>query len=781
MIYLLVYNFQKFSMKNKYLAIFLSLFFLCSCNNVSKEVLYGDTNIIPKPLSIKSNEGHFIIDDKVKVSAASEEQLSIATDFFNQFEISSGWKPEVEIGNEGQIKFIENERLPIDGYKLKVNEEGIIIAASSYGGYVYALQSLKQLLHPSFNSKDLQKTFVWGVPFVNIEDAPAFGWRGYMLDVSRHFFSVDQVKDVLDMMVGLKMNRFHWHLTDDQGWRIEIKSYPKLTSVGAWRMDYKNTDESKSDWWGRPAQQLGEEPTYGGFYSQDEIREIVAYAKALNIEVIPEIEMPGHAQAAMAAYPELASVNANPYVATGGVAGNNTYNPGKEETFVFVEKVLEEVIELFPFEYVHIGGDECNKAQWKVDPHAQQRIKDEGLKDEYELQSYFIKRVEKILNERSRILIGWDEILEGGLAPNATVMSWRGEKGGIASAKAGHDVIMTPSKYCYLDLKQGHDDMEPNLGYSYSFLSDAYNYKVIPESLSEEEGTFIKGIQGNMWTESISDWSKFNYMNYPRVLAVAESAWTPESNKDWNEFTYRLDAYFEILDAQETRYAMSAYSPWVDHTGNGEGIEISMKTEVEDLEVYYTLDGSDPHMESSKYTQPFTISESAIISAQSFRNSKAVGYITRLPFPIHKARGLTSTVRGQEKLTDLSYAKLHISDKSWMKFVNDATIDLSFDEAKEISSISFNSLRYTISGVYPPHTVEVHGSKDGRNYFNLGSTEQIEIASEQGRNKINTKIEFDPTQIRSLRIVCKTFDELPVGHHKAGQAASMRIDEIVVE
>ncbi|MFT6811259.1 MAG: hexosaminidase [Saprospiraceae bacterium] len=768
-------------MKVKYLFLLLTIYFIYSCTNVPKEVLYGDTNIIPKPLSIKSNEGYFIINEQTRVSVSSEEQLKIVSNFFNQFEETSGWRPDVNFENGGPIQFLKNDRLPIDAYKLRVDAEGIIIAASGYGGYIYALQSLKQLLHPSFYKNRLQNDVAWAVPFVEIEDAPAFEWRGYMLDVSRHFFSVDQVKEVLNMMVGLKMNRFHWHLTDDQGWRIEIKNYPKLTEVGAWRMDYKNTNESKSDWWGRPAQKPGEKPTYGGFYSQEEIREIVAYAKELNIEVVPEIEMPGHAQAAMVAYPELACVNANPYVATGGVAGNNTFNPGKEETFVFVEKVLAEVIDLFPFEYVHIGGDECNKSQWKVDPYAQQRIKDEGLKDEYELQSYFIKRVEKILNERNRILIGWDEILEGGLAPNATVMSWRGEEGGIASAKAGHEVIMTPSKYCYLDLKQGHDDMEPNLGYSYSFLSDAYNYKVIPESLSDEEGKFIKGIQGNMWSESISDWSKFNYMNYPRVLAVAESAWTPESNKDWKDFTHRLHSYFEILDARETRYAESAFSPWIEHKGDGEQIEISFRTEVDDLDIYYTLDGSDPDIGEIGYNGPFVISKSATVSAQSFRDSMAVGYTARLPFPIHKAKGITSATKGQEKLTDLNYAKLHISDKSWLKFTNEAVIDLSFEESTEIRSVSFNSLRYTITGVYPPHTIEVLGSKDGITYTDLGSIEQMEIGSEQGRNKILSKMDFDPIRIKKLRIICESFKTIPEGHHTAGRAASMRIDEIVVE
>ena len=432
----------------------------------------------------------------------------------------------------------------------------------------------------------------------------------------------------------------------------------------------------------------GDKATYGGYYTQDEVKEIIAYAKERYIEVIPEIDMPGHAQATVAAYPEIGCVDAEPFVATGGVVKNNTYNPGKEITFEFAEKMLNEVMDLFPFQYVHIGGDECNKSQWKIDPDAQNRIKEEGLKDEYELQSYFIKRIEKIINKRGKTMIGWDEILEGGIAPNATLMSWRGEKGGIIAAKKGHEVIMTPNKYCYIDLKQGHDDQEPNLGYSELLLSTAYGYQVIPEELSEKEGKLIKGIQANLWTESISDWDKLTYMTFPRLYAIAETGWTAPEQKNWDDFSNRLQTQFKKMDMQGVRYAVSAFSPWIDHRGNGQNIEISLSTEVNGLDIYYTLDGTSPTIHSTRYEQPFELTSSAVLKAQAFKDRERIGYESAQKFEVHKAAGLLSEDDQQRKLTDLSFGKLNNSDKNWFQFMGDMKVELFFKSPTEVSEIS---------------------------------------------------------------------------------------------
>ena len=760
--------------------ILLITIFMLSCNSPSLKV--GKIAIIPKPMEQVVGDGHFEITKNTVVAVENEKQLRIVKLFFEEFKQLSGWIPPLVVGSKGNITFVTDPDLKDEGYILNVTNEGIVIKASFEAGFFYALQSLKQLLPPTFYSGKLQKNVIWGVPSVSIKDEPAFGWRGYMLDVSRHFFDKEQLMRVLDFMAESKLNRFHWHLTDDQGWRIEIKSYPKLTEIGAWRMDYNNTDETISNWFGRPVQNLGENPTYGGFYTQEDVKEIVAYAKERFIEVIPEIDMPGHAQATIAAYPEIGCVNAAPYVATGGVTKNNTYNPGKEVTIEFAEKMLNELMDLFPFKYVHIGGDECNKSQWKVDPYAQQKIKEEGLKNEYELQSYFIKRIEKIINKRGRTMIGWDEILEGGLPPNATIMSWRGEIGGIKAVKAGHEVIMTPNKYTYIDLKQGHPDLEPNLGYSELLLSTAYGYKVIPDSLTVEEGKLIKGIQANMWTESISDWGKLTYMTFPRLYAIAESGWTAYENKDWNDFTNRLETQFLRLDAQNVRYAVSAFSPWIHHKAKGRSIEISLYSEVDELDIFYTTDGSEPTTASIKYNAPFVIYNTSSIKARAFKKGKTTGYLSSLKFSVHKAAGILQGNIEIEKLTDLNYGMLSNADPNWVSFNNGMDVYMEFGEPIEIKEVKLNALRYTISAVYPPEIVEVFGSEDGKNFVKLGEHKQTEESHIQGRNKLQYAVTFNPIYVKALRVKAKEVSPVPEGHSRAGiKHAIIKIDEILVE
>lgn len=771
-------------MKKHTLCLVFFILIFGGCSTPVENLKGGVVSIIPKPNNKTTSEGFFLLDKNSTFVVQSETQSKIAHHFLSSFNVAEDLKPSVAAGDaSGNIIFEIKESIPNEGYILAVKKEVINVQASSDAGFFYAMQSLKQMLPVSFFSKKEQDATGCRVPLVRIEDAPAFGWRGYMLDVSRHFFEVEKVKEVLDFMAENKLNRFHWHLADDQGWRVEIKAYPKLTEVGAWRMDYKNTDETKSDWWGRPVQKEGEKATYGGFYTQEEIKEIIAYAKERYIEVIPEIDMPGHAQATIAAYPEIGCVDASQYVATGGVFKNNTYNPGKEETFEFAEKMLNEIMDLFPFKYIHIGGDECNKSQWKKDPDAQRRMKEEGLKNEEELQSYFIKRIEKMINARDRIMIGWDEILEGGLAPNAVVMSWRGEAGGITSAKAGHEVIMTPNKFCYVDLKQGHDDLEPNLGYSRSLLSDAYNYQVVPDTLQGEEKKLIKGIQANMWTESISDWGKLTYMTFPRLYAIAENGWTKQENKNWDDFTERLSLQMKRLDAQDVRYAVSAYSPWVDHKGNGKNIEVTLKTEVNNLDIYYTLDGSEPSLNSALYKKPFSTDKSIQLRARAFKDTVAVGYLSALDFPIHLAANKTAMDKNGKplsKMTDLSYGRNTSADKAWHRFKNDVEVILSYEEMTTVKEVNFNSLRYTILGIYAPKKVEVWGSKDGKKFNLLGEIEQLEKSLEQGRNKVKTSISFSPTKIKKLKVKAFSHRPLGEGHHRVGENSVIAIDEIVV-
>jgi len=546
--------------------------------------------IIPAPAEIRMQSGSFPLNAFTTIGYHSEADRNIAEFFRDYIKESLQLTIPVKAGINGpsSIYFSSNGTESWENpeaYILTVTGDRISLQGKD-AGLFYAMQTLTQLL---------PKTQGEGPPAiqaVTIKDAPRYKYRGLHLDVCRHMFPVAFIKKYIDFIAAYKLNNFHWHLTEDQGWRIEIKKYPKLTETGAFRAqtligNYKQP----GDYDGIP---------YGGFYTQDEIREVVAYAAERYVNVVPEIEMPGHALAALASYPQLGcGDNPGPYktAETWGVF-DDVFCAGKEETFAFLEDVIDEVLELFPSEYIHIGGDECPKTRWKECPHCQKRIKDEGLDDEHELQSYFIQRMEKYINAKGRRIIGWDEILEGGLAPNATVMSWRGEDGGIAAAKQGHDVIMTANSYgLYFDHKQGPDpNREPlNIG-GYSTLEKVYAADPTPKSLSEIEQKHILGVQANMWTEYMETGKKVEFMLLPRLYALAEIAWTAPVRKDWKDFSeIRVPAHLAALDQTETVYRVPEVIGLKDtviyaseYTFRG------LKPSVAGGKIYYTIDNYDP-------------------------------------------------------------------------------------------------------------------------------------------------------------------------------------------
>ncbi len=422
-----------------------------------------------------------------------------------------------------------NDSIHQEGYKLSVSEKGIVIQAATEAGLFYGVQTFTQLV-PLTGTK---------VPFVEINDYPRFAYRGLHLDVCRHMFSVEFIKKYIDLMAKHKFNRFHWHLTDDQGWRIEIKKYPKLQEIGAYRKGTVIGHAGHSNTY--------DTIRYGGYYTQQEIRQVVAYAKLRYVTIIPEIEMPGHAEAAIAAYPELGC--RGDQIQTERTFGvfDPIFCAGQETTFTFLEDVLTEVAELFPGTYIHIGGDEAPKTRWKECPHCQKRIKDNGLKDEHELQSYFISRIEKFVNSKGKQIIGWDEILEGGLAPNATVMSWRGEEGGIAAAKEKHNVIMTPGNWCYFDHYQDTSITEPPAIGGLTPVREVYTFEPLPAKLTDQETKFILGAQANVWTEYILTPQHVEYMVYPRACALAEVVWSPKEKRDYLDFLQRMDVHLKRL------------------------------------------------------------------------------------------------------------------------------------------------------------------------------------------------------------------------------------------
>jgi len=510
--------------------------------------------IIPQPNEVLLKEGSFTISPTTKIVLRGSESFTNDITWFNDYlEKNYGFRLETiasesKIGNFIQFEYPDFEGGFKENYYLDINKARVKITAEGNGsGAFYALQTLVQLM-PPLEIKSLKvapkKTFE--VPCVYIKDRPRYEWRGMHLDVCRHFFPVSFVKRYIDLIAAYKMNVFHWHLTEDQGWRIEIKKYPKLTSVGAWR---------SGTMVGSYKDKVYDTIRYGGFYTQEEIKDVVAYATARHITVVPEIEMPGHSLAAVAAYPWLSCTGQKQEVAKGWGVFDDVYCT-KDSTFQFLEDVLTEVIALFSGKYIHIGGDECPKTRWKTCPTCQARVKKENLKDEHELQSYFITRMEKFLNSKGKQIIGWDEILEGGLAPNAAVMSWRGTEGGIAAAKQKHNVVMSPGKPCYFDHYQSKNKLtEPLAIGGFNPLDSVYNYNPTPKVLNEQEAQFIMGAQGNVWTEYILNEKQVEYMAVPRMIALAEVLWTLPENKNFQNFVLRLNKNKSILDMWQINYA----------------------------------------------------------------------------------------------------------------------------------------------------------------------------------------------------------------------------------
>lgn len=575
-------------MKNTLLALSIAvamtgLFTQCqsSGNNQQTE----QTALIPIPQTVTYAETTFKISQgtTIGLESSSAELLSIADYFNHKVNPALGYSLEVKEQGDIQFSLINNPDLGNEGYHLKVEKRQISIEANQPAGIFYGVQTLLQMLPKEIRSQQVQHDVEWAIAGADITDKPQFPWRGLMLDVSRHWFTKEEVMRFIDELAEYKMNVFHWHLTDDQGWRIEIKSLPNLTAKGAWRA------KRVGQWWQREPQQPDEEATYGGYYTQEDIKDVLAYAKQRYVRVIPEIDVPGHSLATLVAYPELACMKAPKYVNVGNKfygEDENTLCAGKEETFEFLDKVFTEVAALFPDEYIHVGGDECFKGFWHKCPRCQARMKAENLKDENELQSYVIHRLESILKAKGKKLIGWDEILEGGLAPDATVMSWRGMEGGIKAAKANHHVIMTPTQHCYLDLWQGEPSVEPDT-YSMCRLSDSYRFNPVPDNVPAE---MVLGGQGNLWSESVPTFRHAEYMTWPRGWALAEVLWSGPAKTDWDEFWPRVEKHFERADVAGINYARSMYNAIITPYKENNECLIKLDCELKDSDIYYTFD-----------------------------------------------------------------------------------------------------------------------------------------------------------------------------------------------
>jgi len=758
---------------------FLFIIIVFGCSEKKLDVV--EPQIIPLSKTMEVLDEHFELTPNIYL--IRNERFNEIADLCLTY-IKNGFRNKDNVNQKRSIvEFKVDSYLDEEEYSLNITEKEIIISASTTIGAFYGFQTLRQLLPPDFENGTYTKQIV-KIPRLNIKDAPKFKYRGMHLDVGRHMFSVDFIKKYIDALAMLKMNTFHWHLTEDQGWRIEIKKYPKLQEVAAYR------DETLIGHYSdQPHQFDGKK--YGGYYTQEEVKDIVAYAEKRFVTIIPEIEMPGHSQAAIAAYPELGCTREPVQVAKKWGVFEEIYCPN-EFTFKFLEDVLDEVMDLFPSKYIHIGGDEAPKARWKNSEFCQDFIKKHKLKDEHGLQSYFIQRMEKYLNSKGRQIIGWDEILEGGLAPNATVMSWRGVEGAVAAAKAGHNVIITPTSHCYFDYYQSENDEEPLAIGGYLSLEKVYSFNPIPEELTEDESKYVLGAQGNIWTEYMPKEDQVEYMMFPRVLAMSEVLWSHSEQRKYDDFVGRVENFHKRLEALDINYANHLYEIEGRMVSlNGETV-YRLESITKGKTIRFSLDGSEPSLSSDIYTSEIPIRESCTLKAAVFNEDKQLGSTFTQNINYHKAVGAKITINKQPHkaysgsgaeglINGVSGSDARYGDKEWLGFWGeDIEITIDLNEEKKINSIETRFHNGNGQWIYSPKAVHLKFTLD--NGTIVTDVKELNLKNE---NLVNFKYDFKTPEdlnvtVKSLSLMIPSYGTIPEGKQGAGNKSWTFIDEIII-
>jgi hexosaminidase len=747
----------------------------------------GSINIVPVPMQVTEGKGVFTIQKGTLIMVDETNGTSdIAGLLVEKIRLSSGLNLETKAYNaafpkNNSIVFTTlgaDVALGKEGYTIDITETNVFVRSVSANGFFYGLQTLFQLM-PADIEKQQSGLKSFTMPVVSIKDMPRFGYRGLQLDVGRHMFPVEFIKKYIDIMAMYKMNTFHWHLTEDQGWRIEIKKYPLLTQIGSTR---KGTQIGKTD--------ESDTIPYSGFYTQAQAREIVAYAASKYITVIPEIEMPGHSVAALTAYPTLSCTGGPFEVRTRWGVADDILCAGNDSVFTFMQDVLTEIMDIFPSAYIHIGGDEAPKVRWETCPKCQARIKAEGLKDEAELQSYFIKRIEKFLVSKNRRLIGWDEILEGGLAPEATVMAWRGIQAAIDAATQGHDAIMTPVDYCYFDYYQGDPATEPEANGEKLTLKTVYSYNPVPPVLTPEQAGHIIGVQGNVWTEYVKTPEAVEYKAFPRAIALAEVAWSQQDRRSWDDFINRMDNQFPRLDLMGVKYSKGSFI--VDFTMMRDKNRnlVVLSSETKGMEIHYTLDGSDPVPSSTSYVEPFELTKSAVVKAALFNKGKIAGSVNQREINVNIASGKPVTIikpysfkypgTGDQAMTD-GLTGTNSYKSGWQGYEGadmEFTVDLL--QPTKISSLKLGFVKSPADWVLFPSEVVFSISKDGKTWANL---EPIKFDSNSpGKKELKAaESKFPETEVRFIKVSAISPKVLPEWHEYKGEPCWIFADELIVE
>lgn len=763
-----------------------------SCSQAVKEDRIS--TIVPYPNNVEVEEGTF----KAKGAAVSydasldEATVNIIKGFADRLSEASGSKIVVSEGpaDKGFV-FVADAQIPSEAYVLDVNPDVVEVRASDLRGFNYAVQTIKQMLPVEIFGSKAAPRADWTMQCALINDAPRFAYRGLHLDEGRHFFGVDQVKKYLDIMEAHKLNKFHWHLTEDQGWRIEIKKYPLLTEVGAVR---KGTCVKK-DFDSHDGVPYGE----GLWYSHEQIREIVEYAASKGIDVIPEIDIPGHMLAALAAYPELGCTGGPYEVWTRWGVADDVLCAGNDKIYTFLEDVLSEVCDLFPYEYVHVGGDECPKVRWEKCPKCQAKIKALGLKDkdghkaEHFLQSHVMMRMEQFLNAKGKKIIGWDEILEGEIAPNATIMSWRGEAGGLEATRLGHDAIMTPNTYFYLDYYQSADiENEPFGIGGYLPVEVCYSYEPYVQGMTDEQKAHILGVQANLWTEYIKTADHLEYMLLPRLAALSEVQWCDADNKDWDRFFEASGSLLSKYDMMGCNYATHILQ--VDGTVKVDQENGCMVVELKaqgDDPVRYTLDGSDPDRSSKLYTEPVKLTESCVFKAAVFRDGLEPVVFTR-KCDFHKASGKKITFSraahrayckgGTDALVDGIRGTEQFKGIEWIGwYAAPFHVDIEMGGAESYSSVTVGLLNHKPSFIFLPERISVSVSEDGQTYTEVAAEDYGVEKKDNPDGLTELTLSFPETSAKYVRVAMVPVEKLPEWHHAAGSRSFIFVDEIIVK
>ncbi|MFT3674346.1 MAG: glycoside hydrolase family 20 protein [Chitinophagaceae bacterium] len=750
---------------------FFGLLLLCSLTAPAQDIKL--LPLIPAPVQWETSPGRFLLGKDTRI-AIQHDSLQSAAILLQQYldELQNSSKSAVA-GPNTIIHLRINKTLDNspEAYFLKIGERELIIEARELRGLGWGIQSLRQLWQPASDG--------YWLPALEIQDEPRFAYRGMALDVSRHFFPVSFIRQYIDLLALYRFNTFHWHLTDDQGWRIEIKSLPRLQEVAAWRsgtlIGHKKELPHRFD--GK---------RYGGYYTQDEIKDIVAYAQLRGITVIPEIEMPGHALAALAAYPQLGCTGGPYETARFWGIFDDVFCAGNDSVFIFLQQVLDEVMALFPSPYIHIGGDECVKDKWKACSRCRQRMQKEGLRDEEELQSYFIKRIERFVRSRGRHIMGWDEILEGGLPPDALVMSWRGEAGGMAAAAQGHPVIMTPETHLYFDYYQSLDIAEPLASGGFNPLYKVYSYDPLAR-MDSAGGRWVSGVEGQAWSEYYYTQQQAWYMLYPRMLALAEVGWTIPARKNYATFLQRVSTQLNLLAAKGIYGNARFETIRLSNAAAAGGRSVLLESEWPGARIHYTLDGSRPTLKSPLYTQPIHLTATATIRAGLWPPlaDTAMSFLSK-EIRIHKASDATLRLvnpaiarfnTDPDALVNGLTGSTRYNDQQWLGFAGkDLDVLIELKKTEQINRVSTQLLRYHWQRMWEPVLLEIWTSRDGKKFDRVYRQDQFPV---NGVNAV--KAVFSKRAARFIRIRAKNKGIIPAGEYGQGNAALLLINEVTVE